>query len=181
MNPDLEARAKSRAEALGLKFSPYVTLCVEAELKGFAQIVRDDSMDIEHALVRAREYMTQKSRSIDFEEDVSSIVGGSGAAVERLAQIGGLRVDFLLRFAGAGGRDFTVVLECKYNVRQNYALVLGQGVLLKAHPDIDAVVVVVPYLEGFDRRVLDQLNAHGITLGTPDTLAKLLKSFCSRA
>jgi hypothetical protein len=177
MSPSLEARAKARAEALGLKFSPYVTLCVEAELKGFSQIVRDDSLDIEGALRRAREYMGQKTASIDFESDVEAVIERAMAAVPgsrsvRLGLVGGLRVDFLIE-TSAGAR---IVVECRSNVRQNYALSLGQGLLLRSHPEVGAVALVVPYLEGFDPAVMAQFNAHGIHATTPDSLGALLAS-----
>jgi len=179
MNPTLEQRAKARAEALGLKFSPYVTLCIEAELKGFSQIVRDDSLDLESAMRRAREYMGQKTVSIDFEEDVAQVIEEfarrTGApACERLARVGGQRVDFLLELPPRGRVRRKVAVECRHNVRQYYALALGQGLLLRSCPDVDAVVLVVPYLEGFEPSVMAQFRAHGIHAATPDTLGALL-------
>jgi hypothetical protein len=170
MSPSLEQRAKARAEALGLKFSPYVTQCVEAELRGFAQILRDDTLDLESALRRAREYMVQKAASIDFEADVEAVIARTSLACEKLAKLGSERVDFLLTLPN--GRKAAV--ECRHNVRQHYALVLGQGLLLRAHPDVAAVVLVVEYREGFDEAVLAQLRAHDIALATPDTLAAAL-------
>ena len=155
MGPSLELRAKARAEALGLKFSPYVTQCVEAELKGFAQIMRDDTLDLDSAIRRAREYMTQKTASIDFESDAEAVLARCGIAFQHLAQVGGQRIDYLLTLQGP---ERKVALECRHNVRQNYALALGQGLLLRSHPDIAAVVLLVPYLEGFDKAVRDQME-----------------------
>lgn len=175
MNPALEARAKARAEALGLKFSPYVTLCIEAELKGFSQIVRDDSLDLDSALHRAREYLEKKTQSIDFEVDVEGVLQRAQVRYERFGRVGESRVDFLLTLPGGGGRARRVVLECRYNIRQNYAIALGQTLLLRAHPDVDAVMLVVPYLEGFDEAVMHQFRAHAIHVTTPDGLGELVE------
>lgn len=173
MSPSLESRARARAEALGLKFSTYVTQCVEAELKGFAQIMRDESnaLDLETALRRAREYVTQKTASIDFESDVEAVLHSTGARVERFASVGGQRVDFLLTLPD--GRK--VAVECRHNPRQHYALILGQGLLLRAQPEIAQAVLVVPYLEGFDPAVLRQFEKNGVSLATPDSLAEKLR------
>jgi|GEM_PF-2209339 len=178
MNPAFEQRAKARAEALGLKFSPYVTLCVEAELKGFSQIVRDDSLDLESALRRAREYMGQKTNSIDFEDDVENVIKASSPRIssQRFARVSGLRVDFLLTLKAASGKaERKVAVECRYNVKQYYALALGQGLLLRSSSEIEAVVLVVPYLQGFDTAVMEQFKVHGIHAATPDTLGALLR------
>ncbi|MBN1404033.1 MAG: hypothetical protein JW942_06150 [Opitutales bacterium] len=178
MNPTLEQRAKARAEALGLKFSPYVTLCIEAELKGFSQIVRDETLDLEAAMRRAREYMTKKTLSIDFEEDIAAVIArfalAKGARCERLALVSGLRVDFVIERASADGPR-RIVVECRHNVRQHYALALGQGLLLRANPEVDAVVLVVPYLTGFDPAVMKQFERHEILAVTPDTLEAMLE------
>ncbi len=177
MNPALELRAKARAEALGLKFSPYVTLCIEAELKGFSQLVRDDSLDLDAAMARAREYLERKTQSIDFEIDIEGVLRRCGVRFERFARVGAHRVDFLLE-PGAGrwksASPARVVLECRYNIRQNYAVALGQSLLLKAHPDVAAVLLIVPYREGFDAGVLRQFREHNIILGTPDELEGML-------
>ena len=175
MGPALEQRAKARAEALGLKFSPYVTLCIEAELKGFAQIVRDDSLDLDAAMQRAREYLERKTQSIDFDADVESVLQRCGLRYECHGRVGAHRVDFLISMQGPGGAARNVVLEGRYNIRQNYALALGQTLLLRAHPDVDAVVLAVPYLEGFDAAVLRQFQQQGIHVTTPDRLEALLK------
>ena len=172
MSPSLELRAKTRAEALGLKFSPYVTQCIEAELKGFAQIMRDDTLDLDSAIRRAREYMVQKTASIDFEMDVEGILERAGGKLEKLASVGGQRVDFVLTLPSPKRR---VAVECRSNVKQHYALVLGQGLLLRSHPDISAVALVVSYLEGFDTAVMAQLVKHDIHVTTPDALESLLK------
>jgi hypothetical protein len=172
MGPSIERRARARAEALGLKFSTYVTQCVEAELKGFAQIMRDESngLDLESAIRRAREYMTQKTSSIDFEADVDAVLQRSGAVVERFASVGGQRIDFLLTLPGAR----KVAVECRYNVKQHYALILGQGLILRSHPDIAAVLLVVPYLEGFDDAVMAQFAKNDVRVTTPDKLGDIL-------
>jgi hypothetical protein len=174
MGPALEQRARARAEALGLKFSTYVTQCVEAELKGFAQIMRDESngLDLEAALRRAREYMTQKTASIDFENDVENLLQSSGARVERFASVGGQRVDFLVTLPD----ERKLAVECRYNPKQHYALILGQGLLLRSHPDISGVLLVVPYLEGFDMAVAEQFAKNDVRLATPDLLDAALRA-----
>lgn len=177
MGPALEERAKARAEALGLKFSTYVTQCVEAELRGYAQILREDSLDLDKALTRAREYMEQKTVSIDFEADVEAVIARSGLPFEKLARLGGQRVDFLVTLPD--GSLFAV--ECRHNVRQQYALALGQGLLLRSHPDVAAVAIVVPYLEGFDPGVLTQFASHDISVATPDILERVLAGRTKRA
>jgi hypothetical protein len=177
MGPALEERARARAEALGLHFSTYVAQCVEAELRGFAQIMREDSLDLDKALTRAREYMEQKTVSIDFEADVAAVIEKSGLSFEKLAKVGGQRVDFLARLPSGG----LLAIECRHNVRQQYALALGQGLLWRAHPDVAAVAVVVPYLEGFDPAVLAQFERHDIRIATPDILERVLASEARRA
>ena len=172
MSPSIEARAKERASALGLKFSTYVTQCLDAELKGFAQIMRDDSLDLDSALRRAQEYMTQKTASIDFETDVEGVLTKMGLVYEKQANLDGQRMDFLVTLMNPIRK---IAVECRHNVRQQYALSLGQGLLWRAHPDISAVAVVVPYIEGFEETVLRQFSEHDIHIATPDTLAELMR------
>jgi hypothetical protein len=172
MSPSLEMRAKARAEALGLKFSTYVTQCLDAELKGFAQIMRDDSLDLDRALTRAREYMIQKTASIDFEFDVESVLSKLDVRFEKQANVGGQRMDFLVTLGSTGHK---VAVECRHNIRQQYALSLGQGILWRAHPDISAVAIVIPYVEGFDPAVMKQFEAQNIHLTTPDALSDLIR------
>ncbi|HNX04138.1 MAG TPA: hypothetical protein PKI32_01470 [Opitutales bacterium] len=176
MGQALEERAKTRAEALGLKFSTYVTQCVEAELRGFAQIMREDTLDLDKALRRAREYMEQKSVSIDFEADVEAVIAKSGLLYEKLGKIGGQRVDFAATLPAGG----IIAVECRHNVRQQYALALGQGLLLRSHPDVAAVAIVVPYLEGFDETVLAQFAKHDISVATPDILERVLAALARK-
>ncbi len=172
MSPDLEARAKARAEALALKFSPYVTLCIEAELKGFAQIMRDEErLDLEAAVQRAREYMRRKSDSIEFECDVQAVLDKAGLDYERFGRVGPrLRTDFLVPLQN--GRN--ICIECRFNIREQYAVALGQSILLRAAEKVDRVILVVPYLTGFDPEILRQFSSHAIEVATPDKLAEQL-------
>lgn len=170
MHPSLEQRAKLRADALGLKFSPYVTLCVEAELKGFSQIVRDESLDLDSAIQRARDYMEKKTLSIDFELDIERALTDAGIEFERFARVGDMRTDFLIPLSNRRH----IAIECRYNIRAHYAVALGQTILLKAHSGIDRVILVVPYLTGFDETVLGQFRQQGITVTTPDELPSVL-------
>lgn len=170
MHPSLEQRAKLRADALGLKFSPYVTLCVEAELKGFSQIVRDESLDLESAISRARDYMEKKTLSIDFELDIEKALTDADLPFERFARVGEMRTDFLIPLSNRRH----IAIECRYNIRAHYAVALGQTILLKAHPDVDRVILVVPYLTGFDESVLTQFRQQAISVTTPDELPSVL-------
>jgi hypothetical protein len=170
MNPLLESRARARAKALALHFSTYVAQCVEAELRGDAQLLREEGLDLESALARAREYMEKKTVSIDFEADVAGVLEKSGLLFQRLAKLGGERVDFVATLPSKK----LLAVECRHNVRQQYALALGQGLLLRAHPDVAAAVVVVPYLEGFDPTVLAEFEKHDIRIATPDILERVL-------
>jgi len=165
-----KARAEARAVALGLTFSRYVNLCLEAELTGFAQIIRDDRADLERALARARDYMARKTRAVEFEQDVGHVLARTGWEVERFAAVGPYRCDY--RVTDHNGALW--LLECRFNIRQNYALALGQCLLLRAVEAVNRVVLVVPYLEGFDTRTREQFEAQNIHLSTPDTLGRLL-------
>ncbi|KAF0094747.1 MAG: hypothetical protein E1N59_1751 [Puniceicoccaceae bacterium 5H] len=169
--PALKERAEARARALGLSFSRYVNRCLEAELQGHAQILRDeeDAFDLARAVERAREFMLRKRDSIDFEDDVARILETLPVSVERFARVEDLRVDFLCT---AGDRRIAV--ECRANVRRNYALTLGQSLLLSATAELDAIVLVVPYLDGLDPRLVHELEPRGIVLTTPDRLAESL-------
>jgi hypothetical protein len=170
MNPALEARARARAKALALHFSTYVAQCVESELRGDAQLMREEGLDLESALTRAREYMEKKTVSIDFETDVAGVLEKSGLPVRKLAKLGDARVDFVVTLPS----QKLLAVECRHNVRQQYALALGQGLLLRAHPDVAAAIVVVPYLEGFDPTVLTEFEKHDIRVATPDILERVL-------
>lgn len=174
--PELRERAETRASALGLTFSRYTSLCLEAELTGFAQILREDTLDLDRVLARAREYLDAKTRSIDFESDVASLLDRARVTYERHARFEFLRCDFALRQPSTV-RDapYTILLECRHNIRRQYALALGQAILLRSLEDVDAVLVAVPYVEGLDALVRRQFEQHGIRITTPDQLLETLE------
>ncbi|MBN2068370.1 MAG: hypothetical protein JW739_01925 [Opitutales bacterium] len=169
MNPQLEERAKARATALGLKFSPYATLCIEAELNGMARIMRDDSLDLEQAIARAREFMERKTLSIDFELDIEQLLERLKLPYSRHPRIEGMISDFSIESS-----EGSWVIECRYNVRNNYALALGQAILLKAVPRVRGVILLIPYTEGLKPEVLEEFTRHDICILTPDTLEPFL-------
>ncbi len=172
MHPNLESRGKVRADTLGLRWSAYVCLCVEAELKGFSQIIRDESLDLENALERARSYQEKKTLSINFELDVEAILQDLTLSFERFAQIGSYRTDFLIEV----DPEQKVAVECRFNIQSNYALALGQTILLRSLPDVSKVVLVVPYLKAFDPVMQGQFATHDIVLTTPDVLEATLRN-----
>lgn len=168
---ELKDRAEARATALGLTLSRYTSLCLEAELQGFAQILREDAFDLERVLARARDHLDAKSRSLDFESDVAQLLQQAGVPCERHPRVEHLRCDFLLRQPSTVREGhYRVVVECQANIRRSYAVALGQAILLRSVGEVDAVLLVVPYLQGFDDHIRDQFIQHHIRLTTPDTL-----------
>lgn len=165
--PALKGRGEARAGALGLSFSRYVALCVEAELNGHvASLVAEEGPDLERAVERARSYLEQKARSVEFEEDVAARLHEEGVSFARLARVGEMRVDFLV--TTSDGRH--VAVECRSNARTQRQLLLGQAILLSVQPGIDGVVVVVPYLRAIEPEMKALLEERGIRLATVDGL-----------
>lgn len=187
--PALRTRAAERARAVGLSFSRYVALCIEAELDARApQLLFDglpapapdsntrDPLDLDEAISRGHEYAQAKALSINFENDIEEILRDEDYCYTRSEQVGPLRTDFLIQWRDQ--RTDTprrIALECKYNIRNRYTVTLGQAVILKSLPDVDDAVVCVPYLKHFDTNMRRAFEAQGIALATPDTLVSTLQ------
>jgi len=182
-HPGLQKRAGGRSQALGLSFSRYVTLCVEAELAGHvAQLIPDEGIDLEKAIVRARHYMEAKTQSIEFENDIEETLAAEGIPFTRFEKSGPLLTDFMVRLPlPERKKELKIALDCRYNIRNNATVALGQTILLKSEPDLDAVILVIPYLKNFDPRLLETFRQQEILITTPDkvlqTLRKLSKRF----
>lgn len=178
--PDLRERASDRARALGLSFSRYVALCLEAELRGeVPRLVSDpeeppggsEAVNMDEALQRGRRYAAMKALSIDFENDIEALLRAEGLAAERGGSCGDLRSDFLVQLPRGGNETpWQVAVECRANIRHRYTVTLGHLILLQSQPQVDGVVLVVPYTRGFDTPTAAALRAHGVPLVTPDSL-----------
>lgn len=181
-HPNLQKRAGARAEALGLSFSRYVTLCVEAELAGkVTQLIPEDSVDLEKAIVRARHYMEAKTQSIEFENDIEEILTAEGILFTRFEKAGKLLTDFMVRLPLSGRRkELIIALDCRYNIRNNATVALGQTILLKSEPALDAVILVVPYLKNFDSLLLETFRQQNILITTPDKVLQTLQKLPNR-
>lgn len=173
--PEVKKRADVRTEALGLSFSRYVTLCVEAELSGqISQLLPEEGLDLDRAIQRARSYMDSKALAVGFESDVEALIHKAGWPCERFARLdGGIRTDFLLT-PPWGAKRPRIAVECRYHIKANYALAIGQTLVLKAHPEVDSVVLTVPYMEGFDSKMLGLMRKEQIYVTTIDTLPALI-------
>jgi len=190
LSPELRERAAERARGLGLSFSRYVALCVEAELNGRApQLVLEGllpagggdvgggagGVDLEEAVEAGSDYGAAKAQSIGFEDDIEDILKAEEVCYERFARVAHLRTDFLVRqVEAATGRERRVALECKASIRGRYTVALGQAMILQALPGLDAVVLCVPYRKNFDAHVLETFAAQGIPVATPDSLVGVL-------
>lgn len=183
-HPQLRQRAAERARTLGLSFSRYVALCVESELgeprpplPGEASpgaLARAD-LNLEDAIDEGSDYGLAKAQSIRFEEDIEEILTADDFCFERLAHVAHLRTDFLIHDASPEGeRTLKVALECKHDLRNRYTVTLGQAIILRSLPGIDAVLLCVPYLRNFDAHILQTYRDQGIPVTTPDTLSTTL-------
>ncbi|MGE9294425.1 MAG: hypothetical protein ACQKBW_12485 [Puniceicoccales bacterium] len=186
--PDLRQRASERARGLGLSFSKYVTLCVEAEVGGKPpQLVMENllpagapPLNLEAAVEEGSDYGAMKAASIGFEDDVEDILKQEDICYSRFAQVAHLRTDFMLQHVEpATGKTLRIALECKYNVRNRATVTLGQCIILKSLPGVDAVMLCAPYLKHFDTHLRDTFDQQGIPVVTPDTLSLALDSFLS--
>ncbi|MBC2594221.1 hypothetical protein H5P28_08090 [Ruficoccus amylovorans] len=183
--PELRQRASERARGLGLSFSKYVTLCVEAEVSGKPpQLVMENllpagapPLNLEAALEEGSDYGAMKAASIGFEDDIEEILRQEDICYSRFAQVAHLRTDFLVQHVDpATGRNLRIALECKYNVRKRATVTLGQCIILKSLPGVDAVMLCVPYLKHFDPHLSDTFAQQGIPIVTPDSLNPGLES-----
>jgi hypothetical protein len=188
--PELRQRAADRARGLGLSFSKYVTLCVEAEVNGKPpQLVMENllpagvaPLNLEAAVEEGSDYGAMKAASIGFEDDVEEILKQEDICYSRFAQVAHLRTDFLVQQVDPdSGRTRRIALECKYNVRNRATVTLGQCIILKSLPGVDAVVLCVPYLKHFDPHLRDTFAQQGIPVVTPDTLSPELEALLEAA
>jgi len=186
--PDLRHRAAERARGLGLSFSKYVTLSVEAELNGRPPQLLMESLlpgspsplNLESAVEEASDYGAMKAASIDFEDDIEEILKTDDLCHTRFAEVAHLRTDFLIQHVvPETGRTLRIALECKYNVRSRATVALGQCIILKNLPGVDAVLLCVPYLKHFDPHLTDTFAQQGIAVATPDTLSGELERLIS--
>lgn len=183
-NPELRERASERARSLGLSFSRYVTLCVEAELNGrppqllfdLGQAPAREEMDLQGAIDAGTDYSAAKAASIDFEDDIEEILKGEDICYTRYCSIGNLRTDFLIQHVDARtDRTVRIALECKHNLRGRYTVTLGQAIILRSLPQVDAVVLCVPYMKNFDAQVRDTFAQQDIPIAIPDNVVDILR------
>ncbi len=180
--PELRQQASERAQSLGLTFSRYVALCLEAEIQArpprqlFEGLPgRERDLDLARALDEGGEYGAAKAAAIAFEDDIEDILRAESLDYERFASIAHLRTDFLVRRPARGKtRARHVALECKHTMRQRYTVTLGQSLILKSLPNVHAVVLCVPYTRNFDPHVRETFAEHGIPVVTPDSLPEAL-------
>jgi hypothetical protein len=175
MHPDLEKRAKAQATSLGLKFSPYVTLCIEAEMRGMANILNKPTEKRTPTVTFAQSYMEDKSTSEDFRQSVEYALKESNADYIR-----NIRIDSFLADFGISTSRGIIALECCPHIHTHYPLALGQSILLKGSKRISEVVLIAPYLKGFNQEVKKQLDAFKIKLSSPDILKQTLKPLLKR-
>ena len=189
--PELRRRASERARGIGLSFSKYVTLCVEAEIAGKPpQLVMENllpkpektGLSLEAAIEEGSDYSAMKAASIGFEDDVETVLKQEDFCYERSAQAAHLRTDFLITNVNPeSGKGCRIALECKYNITGRATVALGQAVILKSLPAISSVVLCVPYLKHFDPHVRDAFLAQGIPVATPDNVGDVLRDAFEKA
>jgi len=132
-------------------------------------------LNLEDAIDEGSDYGLAKAQSIRFEEDIEEILTADDFCFERLAHVAHLRTDFLIHDASPEGeRTLKVALECKHDLRNRYTVTLGQAIILRSLPGIDAVLLCVPYLRNFDAHILQTYRDQGIPVTTPDTLSTTL-------
>ncbi|MGF1485427.1 MAG: hypothetical protein ACFBZ8_13805 [Opitutales bacterium] len=187
--PELRQQASDRAHALGLTFSRYVALCLEAEIQARPprQLLEalpgtERPVDLERALDEGSEYGAAKAAAIAFEDDIEDIIRTEQFDYERFASVAHLRTDFLVRRTTRGkAHPRQIALECKHTVRQRYTVTLGQSIILKSLPTLHGVVLCVPYTRNFDPHVRDTFAQHGIPVVTPDSLPETLNRLLKKS
>ncbi|WP_269542930.1 hypothetical protein [Cerasicoccus fimbriatus] len=196
-HPDLRERASERSRALGLSFSRYVTLCVEAELSGHpSQLLSQpgvpapmppatasarDEVNLQSAIDAGSDYSAAKAASIDFEDDIEEILRADDICYTRYSAIGNLRTDFLIQHVDEKtDRTVRIALECKHNLRGRYTVTLGQAIILNSMPQIDAVVLCVPYLKNFDEHVRDTFAQQNIPIAIPDNVGAVIREIAEK-
>ncbi len=191
-HPDQRERANKRAKTLGLSFSRYVTLCVEAELGGSIPKLlgpntsaspssqpppqgAGTSIDLEEAIERGGQYSEAKTLSIDFENDIEEILTTEELCYTRAEKVSHLRTDFVIQHIHPKTEQtLKIALECRYNIKNRYEVTLGQLIILQNLPVLDAVILVVPYLQNFDPTIKQTFQQQNIQITTPDNLLTTL-------
>lgn len=186
-HPELRERAMARAKALGLSFSRYVAQCVETDLGDRPSPLNAEApsapsaegLSLEAAIDAGGEYGAAKARSIAFEEDVEAILRAEEVCYERLASVAHLRTDFLIQHA-VEHRDepHRIALECKHSVKGRETLVLGQLIVLRSLPMVDAVILCLPYTRNVDAHLRKTFAEQNLPLATPDNLVEVLTDLC---
>ncbi len=195
MHPGLHKKAIERAKSCGLTLSRYVALCLDAELSGKTTLLPErfpqsppaplpaggaPDLDLEDAIVRGGQYMEKKTLAIDFENDVEDILDRHEFLFTRMEKVARTRTDFLIRHVDpATDKTHGIALECSYNVRRHFEVTLGQCIILRGLPAIDAVILAVPYLQHLDPHMIETFKQQDIPLATPDTLHRRLNEIIS--
>ncbi|WP_309395946.1 hypothetical protein [Cerasicoccus maritimus] len=195
-HPELRERASERSRELGLSFSRYVTLCVEAELNGHpSQLLSQPAppasaptpapqqdFNLQHAIDQGSDYSAAKAASIDFEDDIEEILRADDICYTRYSAVGNLRTDFLVQHVcEKTDRTIRIALECKHNLRGRYTVTLGQAIILNSMPQIDAVVLCVPYLKNFDKHVRETFAQQDIPIAIPDNVGAVIREIAEKA
>ncbi|MEO0796054.1 MAG: hypothetical protein AAFX93_12870 [Verrucomicrobiota bacterium] len=190
-HPDLRSRASERARGIGLSFSRYVTLCVEAELNGQKSELLSDGIatptvptpqvqdvNLQSAINAGGQYSAAKAASIDFEDDIEQILEEEGLAFTRYSTVANLRTDFLVKYTDPeSGREVQIALECKHKLQGRYNVTLGQLIILRSLPMIDAVILCVPYMRNFDENIRETFAQQEIPIAIPDTVGDTIRRF----
>ncbi len=186
LSPDLRRRATARARELGVSFSRYVAQAVEGELRG--RVLGGGAgeeepvggggggaVDVSAAIEEGSDYASRKSQAIGFEDDVEEILRRADLCFTRHAAVAHLRTDFLVqRVEPETDRTLRIAVECAHNVRNRATVTLGQAIIVKSLPNVDGVVLCVPYRRALEAHVLSAFEQHGIAVATPDDLLEQL-------
>jgi hypothetical protein len=185
-HPQLRESAASRARQLGLSFSRYVTHCIEQEMGRPTPLgtlasspagAEVNGLSLDSAIDAGADYGAAKAQAIGFEEDIQEILEEEDLCVSRMAQIAHLRTDFLVQHTAQDGhRTWKVAIECKHSVRGRTTVTLGQAIILRSLPSVDAVLLCVPYTRNFDAHAKETFSQQGIPITTPDTLIATLEA-----
>ncbi|WP_309382704.1 hypothetical protein [Cerasicoccus frondis] len=195
-HPDLRERAGERSRELGLSFSRYVTLCVEAELNGHpSQLLSQpgtpppaptpaptrEALNLQSAIDAGSDYSAAKAASIDFEDDIEEILRADDICYTRYAAISNHRTDFLIQHVHEKtDRTIRIALECKHNLRGRYTVTLGQAIILNSLPQVDAVILCVPYLKNFDAHIRETFAQQGIPIAIPDNVGEIIRQIADK-
>lgn len=200
-NPQIRKSANLRSRQLGVTFSRYVSLCVEAEIAGMVPVL--DSARGEHSALWSEVDRLEQTMDERLRSDVAALLQRADISFVQQAVAGRVNADFFvselpasacapeadsgapLRYSGAhsaAARDGLngaeshsgVAIECRYPSPTGCAAVLGKAILLQQV--FTHVLLCVPYLSVFEPELLAVFAQQGITVVTPDTLLEALRS-----